>query len=182
MVHKLNLKQRDYPIHIIHEIKTIGGVLRHFVSGSAGTGKILLIKVLYHSLIKYYNTFRGCNKSEIKVLLSAPTGKAAFIKDMTLHSAFALPINQYEKKLMELSAKVSSTLCVKFTNLKAIIIDEISMMGAQMLNNVNCHLWNIFENEEDFEGISIFLFGDTASSCRQFSYFFFLADLTVSAK
>lgn len=49
-------------------------------------GKSHLVKSLYQAALKYYNSRAGEDFSEVKILLLAPTGKAAFgIKGNTVH-------------------------------------------------------------------------------------------------
>ena len=46
------------------------------------------------------NSLPGTKPDAIKVLLTAPTGKAAFnIRGMTLHSAFALPVTEFNGEM-----------------------------------------------------------------------------------
>ena len=61
----------------------------------AGLGKPHLIKSLYQAALKYYNSKAGEIFNEVKILLLAPTGKAAFgIKGRTIHSSLAIPACQ----------------------------------------------------------------------------------------
>lgn len=63
-----------------------------FLSGGAGVGKSHLTKALYQSALKCYNNKAGVNFSEVKVLLLAPTGKAAYnIRGNTIHTVVPLP-------------------------------------------------------------------------------------------
>ena len=97
----------------------------------------------------------------VKVLLTAPTGKAAFnIHGMTLHSAFALPVTEFNGEMPNLSSDVCNTLRIKLSSLKVIIIDEISMVGSKILSQVNNRLKAIMDNSLDFGGVSIISVGD----------------------
>ena len=49
-----------------------------FLSGGAGVGKSHVTKALYQAALKYYNTRPGIDFSQTKVLMLAPTGKAAY--------------------------------------------------------------------------------------------------------
>jgi ATP-dependent DNA helicase PIF1 len=77
---------------------------------------------------------------------------------MTIHSAFSFPknINANQK----LSANLANTLAVKLYELKTIIIDECSMMGANMFNLLDCRLRQILQIERPFGGVNVILFGD----------------------
>ena len=95
MVQELNKKQKEFFYHVLHLIKTSDNQFYCFLSGGAGVGKSHLTKSLYQAALKYYNTRAGDNFQEIKILMLAPTGKAAYnIKDNTIHSTLAIPVCQ----------------------------------------------------------------------------------------
>lgn len=156
----LNEEQRDFLYHVVNKIKSNETPSYYFVSGSAGTGKSLLIKALYQSILRIFTINRGVDPSEIPILMIAPTGKAAFnIGGMTAHQAFSLPYNQCSD-LVELSASVANTISARLINLKVLIIDEISMLGARQFSNIDRRLRQIFRIRKPFGGISVFVFGD----------------------
>ncbi|KAL9951086.1 hypothetical protein ACROYT_G043682, partial [Oculina patagonica] len=87
LVRSLNEEQRQFFYHVLHSIKTKDDPLRLFLSGGAGVGKSTVTNALYEALIRYLNTVAGENPDDVKVVKTAPTGKAAFnIKGNTLHS------------------------------------------------------------------------------------------------
>ena len=95
MVQSLNKKQKDFFQHALHFIKTSDNPFYAFLSGGGGVGKSHLIQSIYQAAIKYYNTRAGEDFHQVKVMLLAPTGKAAFIiKGNTIHSALAVPASQ----------------------------------------------------------------------------------------
>jgi ATP-dependent exoDNAse (exonuclease V) alpha subunit len=100
-------------------------------------GKSVLLKSLNQALIKYFNSKAGENPDFQKVLLSAPTGKAAHnIGGNTIHSTFAIPVGKgFDFKPLDMQ-QLDSMRC-KFFSLKVIFIDEISMVGKQMFNFIN---------------------------------------------
>ncbi|CAF4944288.1 unnamed protein product, partial [Rotaria socialis] len=64
----------------------------HFINGSAGVGKSTLIKAVYQSILRFYNSLPGSNQETNRATLCVPTGKAATLIDgMTLHSFLSLP-------------------------------------------------------------------------------------------
>ena len=94
MIQTLNNKQNEFFFHSLHQMKTCDKPFYSYLSGGAGVGKSHLAKSIYQA-VKYYNTRAGDNVREVKVLLLAPTGKAAFIiKGNTIHSALAIPACQ----------------------------------------------------------------------------------------
>ncbi|XP_075170221.1 uncharacterized protein LOC142242518 [Haematobia irritans] len=159
-VRTLNPKQRAYLHHILYNVVE-KVTFYEYIGGGAGVGKSRLIKTIYQSITHRFNSIPGVNPDLPKVLLTAPTGKAAFgIGGSTLHAMFSLPVNQYSGELRPLSSDNVNTLVAKFLDLKVIIIDEISMVGARMLGFLDSRLKQIFKNNNPFGGISILAFGD----------------------
>jgi ATP-dependent exoDNAse (exonuclease V) alpha subunit len=113
------------------------------VSGSAGTGKSTFIDLI-----------RKNSKKNFVVL--APTGVAAVnIKGMTVHSFFHMRHGVVNKFAVN---KGNKDLVM---NLDAIIIDEISMVRADMMDAIDYQLRELTENhEKPFGGIKIIAVGD----------------------
>ena len=149
-------------LHTLHCFKTMKQLPMYFyIGGGAGVGKSTVIRVLCEGFVRYFNSLPSTKPDAIKVLLTAPTGKAAFnIHVMTLHTAFALPVTEFNGEMPNLSSDVSNTLRSKLSCLKVIIIDEISMVGSKILSQVNNRLKAIMDNSLDFGGISIICVGD----------------------
>ena len=83
--------------------------------GGAGVGKSFLIEVLYQTLNRYYAHLPGNQPEFQKVLLTAPTGRAAHnIGGLTLHSAFDLPLNQYRGKQLTIVSFLIVDDCLLF--------------------------------------------------------------------
>lgn len=129
-----------------------------FITGGAGCGKSHLIKALYQMITK---TLRSQveNPEEIVCLLTAPTGTAARnIHGQTVHSAFSIMPG-----LDSCSHKTLSSLRAKFSNLKCIIIDEISMLGNEGLVTVHNRLTEIIgkpQSDSLFGGVLVIVLGD----------------------
>ena len=162
MVQKLNKGQKEFFYHALHLIKTSDEPFYSFLSGGGGVGKSHLTKSLYQAAIKYYNTRAGDDFQRIKVLLLAPTGKAAFnIKGNTIHSALAVPACQSLKNYKPLDSSRLNTLRCQLGGVKLIFLDEISMVGSTMFNvQINNRLKDIKGNNKDFGGVSIIAIGD----------------------
>ena len=63
---------------------------RMFLSGS-GVGKSHIIKLIYSDTLKFLRLSGAIEPDDVIVLLTTPTGVAAFnVNGMTLHSAFLL--------------------------------------------------------------------------------------------
>ncbi|XP_043472427.1 uncharacterized protein LOC122505072 [Leptopilina heterotoma] len=165
LIRILNSDQRDFILHVANyfQNKTVNSPpLYLFVNGGAGVGKSLLIKTLFqHLMVYYFNRIPGSDPDELKIILSAYTGKAAFgIGGQTVHSIFGLPISQCGYTMPELSPSTSNTLACKLKSVNLIILDEISMLGSKTLYQINRRLQQIFHTNEPFAGISIIAVGD----------------------
>ena len=107
-------------------------------------------KLLYHSN----------NPEKIRVLLLAPTGISAVnINGATIHSC--LGITSYGK-YNKLGHKQKAYLRNKLSELKVIIIDEISVVSSELFYQVHSRLIEIFDckTDEPFAGIPIIVNGD----------------------
>lgn len=91
----------------------------HFVTGGAGTGKTRLIKAVYQTLVRYFDSRRQRNMQSPSVLLTAPTGKAAFnMSGQTLHTCFQRPASERDSTgLTTLSASISQSMSVALSDL-----------------------------------------------------------------
>jgi len=119
--------KNNFFYHILHQIKTSETPFYCFLSGGAGVGKSYLTKALYQAAFKYYKTRAGDDFHQIKVILLAPTGKAAYtIKSNTVHSTLAIPANQSLRNYKQLDSSRLNTLRSQFGGVKLIFVDEIS--------------------------------------------------------
>ncbi|XP_030828689.1 uncharacterized protein LOC100890415 [Strongylocentrotus purpuratus] len=142
------------------------------VTGGAGTGKSHLISTIYQMAIRTLK-HEGSNPEAVRVLLTAPTGTAAFnIQASTLHSTFLLPLGQ-TKVYKKLSDQKRNTLRCKLADLDILIIDEVSMVGCDLLMTVDQRLREIKGVNKIFGGISVLAFGDLyqlAPVCQKFVF------------
>jgi len=124
------------------------------VIGSGGTGKSFLINVIATAIISKY----GC----IALVLGAPTGVSARnIGGNTLHRIFALGVElKGVPKYMKLGGEKLQHMRRRHSQLKYIIIDEISMISYELFRQVDLRLKEIFDNDKPFGGISVILLGD----------------------
>ncbi len=114
-----------------------------FITGRAGTGKSTLL-----------NLFQKCTRK--KVVALAPTGVAALhIKGQTIHSFFGFP-----PRIMRADDFVIPKNKYKFQRLDAIIIDEISMVRADVLDNIDYALRLFRDSTAPFGGVQMLFFGD----------------------
>ncbi len=114
-----------------------------FITGRAGTGKSTLLQL-----------FRNTTHKKVAVL--APTGIAALnVQGQTIHSFFGFPPRPLTKK--DITPRRNKKL---YRSIDTIIIDEISMVRADMLDNVDYFLRINCDNPAPFGGKQVVFFGD----------------------
>ena len=95
-----------------------------FITGNAGTGKTTLLRYL-----------RRRRPTNLAVL--APTGLAAVnIGGQTIHSFFRFP----QRLLQERDIEVHKERIGMYCALETVIIDEVSMVRADLLDAIDCSL------------------------------------------
>lgn len=167
LIHSLDDAQRlvvDIAMKYIKEIlvsrKTTCciDVPRLIVQGGAGSGKSSVIHVVVQ-LVERFLRQSGDNLDNPYVLPLAFTGTAAAnIDGMTLHSAFNFP---FSNDFLSLPDKLRDQKRDLLKKLKLIIIDEFSMIKADMLYQIDLRLRELKENTiEPFGGCAVFMFGD----------------------
>ena len=116
-----------------------------FVTGRAGTGKSTLLNHLSWHTSK-------------QVVICAPTGVAALnVGGQTIHSLFRLPIGVIADHEIEQTRELRKLL----GTLDTIVIDEVSMVNADLLDAVDRSLRQARQRpHEAFGGAQVVLFGD----------------------
>ena len=156
----LNKKQREFFYHALHLIKTSEKPFYAFLSGGGGVGKSHLIKSIYQAALKYYNSRAGEDFRRVRILLLAPTGKAAYLGN-TIHSALGIPASQSLKNYKPLDSGRLNTMRCELGALNLILLDEVSMVGNSMFTvQLNNHLKDLKGSKDDFSGVSIITLGD----------------------
>ena len=134
--------------------------VRLIVHGGAGVGKSAVVRVIT-SHVENILRQPGDHPHRPRVLILAPTGKAASLIDgVTIHSGFDF---KFGSTFLPLSEKNLVLMRDTLKDLKLIIIDEFSMMGADMLYMVHMRLCEIFQADEKtefFANKSVILVGD----------------------
>ena len=115
-----------------------------FVTGRAGTGKSTLLQLIR-------------NTTRRKLAVVAPTGVAALnVRGQTIHSFFGWPGKLLTERDIRRSRKRGL-----FERLETLIVDEVSMVRADMLDRMDEFLrLNRDRPNEAFGGVQIVLFGD----------------------
>ena len=141
----LSDEQRDIARQIIETRKCF------LITGNAGTGKSFLLNWL---------------RSRLTMQITASTGIAALqIKGGTVHSWAGLGIGTKSagwivENLIEKKVKYRDKTFDRIKDCQRLVIDEVSMLSAEMidlLDNVCCI---VRENEEPFGGIQVIFVGD----------------------
>ncbi len=116
----------------------------YFITGKAGTGKSTLLRLFSSSTKK-------------KHVVLAPTGIAALnVAGQTIHSFFSFP----PRIIRSEDIKVKKRFSKLYKSLDCIIIDEISMVRADVLDGINWFLQLNRQNNAPFGGVQIIAFGD----------------------
>ena len=124
-----------------------------FLTGKAGTGKTTFLHNLKHKSLK-------------RIVVVAPTGVAAInAKGVTIHSFFQLPFGPI---LPDSDSNTSSGFNKKFSKTKIniiksmdlLIIDEISMVRADVLDGIDKTLKRFRNRNKTFGGVQVLMIGD----------------------
>lgn len=144
--------------------KFINYTSRHiFLTGKAGTGKTTFLRGLIELTHK-------------KAVITAPTGIAAInAAGVTIHSLFQLPFGTYLPKQPAAEAfnqqyntprsivrhlQMNTTKRRIFQDLELLIIDEVSMLRADLLDAIDMVLRYIRKNNASFGGVQVLFIGD----------------------
>jgi len=118
-----------------------------FITGKAGTGK--------STLLQYF-----CDHTVKNVVVLAPTGVAAVnIKGQTIHSFFRFKPDITPEGVR--SIKIRRTQKVLYQKIDTIVVDEISMVRADLLDCIDAFLRLHGKNRmQPFGGVQLVLIGD----------------------
>src|SRR5690554_3388279 len=136
-----------------------------FLTGKAGTGKTTLLKEIIETTHK--NT-----------VVVAPTGIAALnAGGVTIHSLFQLPFAGFlpthsqppqigenirfeNRNTLRRHFKMSKTKQEVIRNMELLIVDEVSMLRADVLDAMDFMLQSVRRNHEAFGGVQVLFIGD----------------------
>ena len=136
-----------------------------FLTGKAGTGKTTLLREIIQT------THKNC-------VVVAPTGIAALnAGGVTIHSMFQLPFGgfipdasnepQFSKGIkfespatLRRNFRMSATKKAVIQNMELLIIDEVSMLRADMLDAIDFMLQNTRKKKVSFGGVQVLFIGD----------------------
>ena len=127
------------------------------VHGGAGSGKSRVINSLYNMMTHILQK-EGDDPSCPYVVLTSFTGAAsANINGQTLHSLFGF---KFGTTFMSMSERQRAAKRLLFRDLKCVIVDEISMVSADLFYNLDLRLREITMRDVPFGGLSVIVFGD----------------------
>lgn len=121
-----------------------------FLTGKAGTGKTTFLKSLKDTLFKRY-------------VVLAPTGIAALnCEGVTIHSFFQLDFMPYIPGGVVKRKQIRRSKLNLIRSLELIVIDEISMVRADVLDQIDVILrkLRISERHKPFGGVQLLMIGD----------------------
>lgn len=127
-----------------------------FLTGKAGTGKTTFLRELK-------------KRSPKRMIVVAPTGVAAInAGGVTIHSFFQLPFGPYLPGQMNQAQEGQNRFVHKFNKEKIniirsmdlLVIDEISMVRADLLDAVSDMLRRYKDREKPFGGVQLLMIGD----------------------
>jgi ATP-dependent DNA helicase PIF1 len=149
IIYALMKSKRDNLV-ITEEFKSIADIVENtsdsiYVTGKAGTGKSTLLKYI-------------TGRTKKKYVILAPTGVAAMnVKGQTIHSFFKFP----PQLIKNGNIKPQFSKNALFMGLELIVIDEVSMVGADLMDGIDYSLRiNRNRPDEPFGGVQMLFIGD----------------------
>ncbi len=128
-----------------------------FLTGKAGTGKTTFLHAIKANSLK-------------RMVVVAPTGVAAInAKGVTIHSFFQMPFGpilpeeaqaQFKKPENSFQRKFNKTKIDIIKSLDLLIIDEISMVRADLLDGIDQVLKRYKDRNKVFGGVQVLMIGD----------------------
>ncbi len=144
------MSERDFDdLVITTEFETAFEVMNEttehvFISGNAGTGK--------STLLEFFKS-----KTAKKMAVLAPTGVAAVnVKGQTIHSFFGFKPSVTVGTVRKLNQEKQDLMCA----LDCIVIDEISMVRADLMDCIDHALRMNRDIDKPFGGVQVIVIGD----------------------
>lgn len=145
----LNLtKEQQYVIDLVVQKRQ-----NVFYTGSAGTGKSVILNNIIHNLQRIYG--------KESVAITASTGlAAATIGGITLHKWSHAGIGNRSAEVLARAISKRRDATMTWRNTKVLIIDEISMIDGKFLSKLEYIARVVRKNDKPFGGIQLVFTGD----------------------
>ena len=121
-----------------------------FLTGKAGTGKTTFLR----EVVRY---------TKKKCIVLAPTGIAAVNAGaMTIHSFFQFGLGPFVQGVVEPKSdfRINKSKLELIRHLQLLIIDEVSMVRADLMDHIDVELRRIRRNSKPFGGVQLLMIGD----------------------
>lgn len=121
-----------------------------FLTGKAGTGKTTFLR----EVVRY---------TKKKCIVLAPTGIAAVNAGaMTIHSFFQFGLGPFVQVVIEPKSdfRINKSKLELIRHLQLLIIDEVSMVRADLMDHIDVELRRIRRNSKPFGGVQLLMIGD----------------------
>ena len=119
-----------------------------FITGKAGTGKSVLLQYFVRHTSK-------------QVAVVAPTGVAALnVGGQTIHSFFSMGLDIQDPDDFSQVSSMGYKRREILNGIQTLVIDEISMVSADIMDMIDAKLKYARDNDEPFGGCQIIAFGD----------------------
>lgn len=121
-----------------------------FLTGKAGTGKTTFLREVGRYTKK-------------KCIVLAPTGIAAVNAGaMTIHSFFQFGLGHFVQGVIEPKSdfRINKSKLELIRHLQLLIIDEVSMVRADLMDHIDVELRRIRRNSKPFGGVQLLMIGD----------------------
>jgi len=123
------------------------------VIGKAGTGKSELIK----EMLK----FTQSHQPHKNIYITSTTGISAYnINGITINSFLSIGTGEAPVDILLKKIRVKKPIRERLLHSHIIVIDEISMMSAELFEKINTILQTLRKNNKPFGGIQVILTGD----------------------
>lgn len=141
----LNVEQR-------HVLEKVQGGATILLTGPAGTGKTFTLRAI----------IQWAHDDGKRLGITALTGSAALLLGgRTLHSFLGIGLAKKDaKSLAETTIKRYHVVASRLRALDMLIIDEVSMANAQLIDTISTYLQILRRNQEPFGGLQIVFCGD----------------------
>ena len=131
-----------------------------FLTGGGGVGKSYLLSVIYSEFPKWKQQWEG---SVVQIQMCAMTGCAALLlgnRAKTLHSWSGIGLGKGTAQELFVKIRKNARAMRNWLSVNMLIIDEVSMMTAELLDKLNALAKMIRKTDKPFGGIQVVLVGD----------------------